>query len=755
MPVAASTPRPARRGQRAGRVRRLATPVLCALFATVPVASGFTADPDTPRIETFSVRDEPVGQVLLAFAEQTGISVVMDATVTGSVSVVLHDVGPRQVLNEVARAADLFVHERNGVYWLSKVRVRRTSRGGWQLDSKAARLQSVVAAIVRESGRSVVVRDGADRPVTTTARGHTIAEILAAVAAGQNLSITDHSDTLVIHEAERDDAAFHSGEPAPPAGSVEVTVSGDGEITLHAREATTEEILTTVADRSGTILLATGALTQQSDALELSAGSWNELYRRIGVAVDVVIERDADLLLVEPRHRTDAFEPFRRYAVFPTGTVPASEAADLLGTLPNLSVEWVDARSYRVVVSGLPGQIERGRAMLATLTTVERGDRLFSYRPTAATAAVVAAALAARFPEITFHSDAATNTVFATLPSAMFDTVHTAATDQGNRNRRLVYRCRHVTPEVARERIRAIYPEFVGVDATDRHTLVLHGPPALHEACRTLLTEIDRPVAQVRYDLCIIQYQHGDSRQHGVRASVEQDKSTTTIYAAPFTAAAAYDRITSFQFDFLSALGYRAALGISEELNNNTARMVVDTSLRARDGTPARLENASTFRYRDVLGDDESDGYRAVTREIDSGLTIELTGTVRGNRTVSVDIAITLSRSGTDMSGNGNPPPTSRKRVETSITAIVGQPVVIGGLLHREDSLAEHRFPLLGRIPVVRRLVNGRSQNREETELVMYLSAFPEATSTTPVRYAAQLQELRRIKEEETRDLPE
>ena len=262
--------------------------------------------------------------------------------------------------------------------------------------------------------------------------------------------------------------------------------------------------------------------------------------------------------------------------------------------------------------------------------------------------------------------------------------------------------------------------------------------------------EIDRPVAQVRYDLCIIQYQHGDSRQHGIRASIEQDESTTSIFSAPFVAAAAYDQITSFQFDFLSALGYRAALGISEELNNNTARLVVDTSLRARDGTPARLENASTFRYRDVLGDDDSDGYRAVTREIDSGLTIELTGTVRGNRTVSVDIAITLSRSGTDMSGNGNPPPTSRKRVETSVTARVGEPVVIGGLLHREDSLAEHRFPLLGEIPIVRRLVNGRSTSREETELVMYLSAFPEITTAAPVRRAVQLQELRRTHKRST-----
>ena len=340
-------------------IRPVVTTFLCVLLAVVPVISAFTADTDAdanaPRIETFSIRNEPVGQVLLAFAEQTGISVVMDATVTGSVSVVLHDVAPWEVLNEVARAADLFVREQNGVYWLSKVRVRRTSRGGWQLDSHAARLQSVVAAVVRESGRSIVVRDGADRPVTTAARTHSVRDLLVAVAAEQNLTVTERSDVLVVHKPVSEQAPENNALASPP-GIVEITVAADGGIALQAHEATTEKILTTVADRAGMVLLATGPPAQRTETLELSAENWTELYRRIGVALDVTIERDADLLLVEPRHRGNAFEPFRRYAVFPTGTVPASDAADLLTTIPELTVEWVDTRSYRVVVSGLPGK---------------------------------------------------------------------------------------------------------------------------------------------------------------------------------------------------------------------------------------------------------------------------------------------------------------------------------------------------------------------------------------------------------------
>jgi type II secretory ATPase GspE/PulE/Tfp pilus assembly ATPase PilB-like protein len=151
--------------------------------------------------------------------------------------------------------------------------------------------------------------------------------------------------------------------------------------------------------------------------------------------------------------------------------------------------------------------------------------------------------------------------------------------------------------------------------------------------------------------------------------------------------------MTSVQFDFLSTLGYRAALSVSEELTNNTARLVVDTSLRAAEGETVHLENASTYRYRDVLGDDDSDGYRAVTREIDSGLTVDLTGVLHGDRTISVEISVGLSKNGTDMSGNGNPPPTSRKQIETKVTIASGEAVVVGGLLQREESLAEHRFP--------------------------------------------------------------
>ncbi|MFW6229225.1 MAG: hypothetical protein ACOC2V_07170, partial [Alkalispirochaeta sp.] len=242
--------------------------------------------------------------------------------------------------------------------------------------------------------------------------------------------------------------------------------------------------------------------------------------------------------------------------------------------------------------------------------------------------------------------------------------------------------------------------------------------------------------------------QHSDSRQHGISASFERDRGGVQSVAAPLAAAATYDRLTSIHFDFLSALGYRAALGISEELTNNTARLIIDTTLRAADGVTAHLENSSTFRYRDVLGDDESEGYRAVTREIESGLTVEISGETRGDRTIAMDITVSLSKNGADMSGNGNPPPTTEKRVHTAGVVAFGEPIVVGGLLQREESDAEHRFPLLGSIPLVRRLVNGSTRRMEETELVIYVTAHPLDVHSPPVKRAAQLDELRRYREE-------
>jgi hypothetical protein len=708
---------------------------------------------DGEDIATFSIRDQPVGQVLLAFAEETGLSVITDSTVSGRISLVLHDMSAREVLYQIATAADLFVDDRHGVYHLSRISFHRDRDDRWQLGARGVTLPNIGAVVARESGTGIIIATDYPEPVVSTADGSTVLEVLENSLAGLPVIVREETGGLIIRDRDDDDRS-DGGTPFTPTATVDITGADtpEGGITLAASGATDGEICHAYAEASQSVLVAAHALGTRRESLRLSGPDWPDMDSRLEAALDISIRREGDLLLVQPPRGGDSFAGLRRRLLLETAGSTAPKVAGLLASIPGISVEWVEDTGDRILISGFSADLSAAREIMEELAGTGPQPAPFLFRCTGNDAAVVAEALALRFPRLDFQVDIHSNSVLSTVPRGSLEEVTTYAAGVDDENPRLIYRCAFVAPAEAREKVAAIYPGVSGVEGTDGRTVVFHASPPLHGRIRNLMEEIDQPIPQIRYDLCIIQYQHGDGRQRGLRASVDSGESTA-VFGPPLGFSAGYDRITTLQFDILSALGYRAALGLSEELTNNTARLLIDTSIHGRNGVTARVENASTYRYRDVLGDDDTDGYRAVTREIDTGLIVELTGTVQDDRSVAVDISVTISKNGTDMSTNGNPPTTSRKLIETRITAFMGEPVVIGGLLHRESDRGEQRFPFLGRIPVLRRLVNNHRIHEEETEFVLYLSVFSDNRQPEAAILAGQLRDLdeliRQFSEEE------
>jgi len=735
-------------------------PATTILFLTGLLVTGLwgltpAVSAEEAAVETFSVRDQPVGQVLLAFAEQTGLSVITDATVGGSVSLVLHDRTAREILHAIADTAELFVSERNGIFRLSRVDVHRDARGWWFLSSRGAPLERVAAIIASEAGIPVFLDLAGTMAVHASVQAASARLLLDRLADQLGLTLDSRAGAFTLaSKADEEGITGHGGRSGQNAQTERtepectVTADPDGGYHLTATGVTYREVCAAVADATGVGLLATAPFLERAETVTLYAPDRDTLYRRLGAALDVTLVRDGDLLLLGRDADRRDFASLRTLIVLDTGSVPAERAGELLRAIPGLTVEWIDPGGYRIVVSGLGGEISDATTLLASLSRSPDGTEVFGYRCVHTDAASTAEAIRIRFPDLPVRHDPVTNSIVGEVPPPLVEPVRTALEEIDTGARRFVYTCRYLPGDRASTSVSERFPTVSVTVASDGRLLLLEGPAALQPTVTRFLTRLDRPEPQIRYDICVLQYQHSDSRQHGITGSFVRDRSGVQSVALPLAAAATYDRLAAIQFDFLSTLGYRAALGISEELTNNTARLIIDTTLRAADGVTATLENSSTFRYRDVLGDDETEGYRAVTREIDSGLTIEISGVSRSDRTVALDITVALSKNGTDMSGNGNPPPTTEKRVHTAGLVAFGEPIVVGGLLQREESDAEHRFPLLGSIPLLRRLVNGSTRRMEETELVIYVTAHPLEVTSPPIRRAEQLGVLRRYRED-------
>lgn len=233
------------------------------------------------------------------------------------------------------------------------------------------------------------------------------------------------------------------------------------------------------------------------------------------------------------------------------------------------------------------------------------------------------------------------------------------------------------------------------------------------------LEEIDKPVSRIRYDLLIMQYQSTDGKSwkpnfKAGRVSIGDMNEANVNLGS----------VLDFNMDVVSAFGTKFALELQSAITNSKAKVFADTTLNGVSGSQIIFANTNTYRYRDNNLDPETGEpiYSGITKEIISGLKLDITGTVTGDGMITSKITASVSRQGTDLSTTtGNPPPTSEKVVTTEVRAKSGEPVVLSGLVQNEESENVSRSPFLSRIPIVGRLFKGSEKSSEKTELVIYL----------------------------------
>lgn len=242
------------------------------------------------------------------------------------------------------------------------------------------------------------------------------------------------------------------------------------------------------------------------------------------------------------------------------------------------------------------------------------------------------------------------------------------------------------------------------------------------EAYENLIEKLplfDRPVARVRYDLLIMQYQSTDGSKFSQNLKVGK-LSPGDMNIAAFQIGSVLD----FNVNVVAAFGLKFALALQAAISESKAKVYADTTLNGVSGSSINFQCTNTYRYRDNNLDPETGEpiYSGVTKEIISGLKLEVTGTVTGDGMITSKITASVSRQGTDLSTTtGNPPPTSEKVVTTEVRAKSGEPVILSGLVQNEESENVSRTPFVSRVPLLGNLFKAKEKSAEKVELVIYL----------------------------------
>ncbi|MFP4206986.1 MAG: type II secretion system protein GspD [Spirochaetaceae bacterium] len=699
--------------------RVLAATVL-ALAVAVTARAEKTHAPETveerlaAELPQLEFRDEELANVFLVIADFAGVSVVTDETVRGRVTQLLGPMAVREALDVMAGEHGMFWWRSGETVRVSAVRIRYDAKT--ECADVRAR-EAPVSAVARRAAAEMEPPLLTDRlpedPVTFRAEGVSAAELAQLlVRRYPRYAVEITEGNIYVRDGER-----HEGQER----SAVLELSGSGE-TFSARvhRVPLQTVLARLFPLGKREYVLLGARDREVRDISLEGHGFDELLERILSAASASYDREAGTYYVydiDERRVQARLEQTVRVGL---RHLSADRLERLLpGELARTAALRLDPAEDSVVASGSREEVA---SILRFLEAVDRPLEEREFRRFDLAHAEVEEVLAG-LPE-RFGSLGALR-----VPGGNALVVRSDAARAEELERYLALLDRRPAPEVVRlgyiraeDLLRHLPPE---VDARHLHTtpdprvVMVSGSADTQRRLLGALEVIDKPVPQLRYQLLVVQYEEGRSVEWSpeARNARMQPGETTAVLAR-------VGELLSLDFDVVTSLGYRFALDLSARMSNDEARVLADTTLSGLSGRRVELRNTNTFRYRDreIDADTGEANSLGVTREITSGLVVEIEGWSSGDGMITMDIAATLSRRGTDVSNDGaNPPPTSERVVDTQVRAPSGRPVVVGGLVQQDASVSVRKVPLLGSIPVVGALFRSTTRSVEETELVLYV----------------------------------
>lgn len=260
--------------------------------------------------------------------------------------------------------------------------------------------------------------------------------------------------------------------------------------------------------------------------------------------------------------------------------------------------------------------------------------------------------------------------------------------------------------------------------ADDDSVLYFRGTESSWKNLQAQIELCDRPARLLRYDLLIMQYDDSSQNSWDISMGAGNMKLGDRN-----SLSAVLGSVMGFNLNVVTAFGITFAVRLQSSIEENHAKVFADTTLHGVSGKKINFQNTSTYRYRDNNLDPTTGKpiYSGITKEISSGIKLEIQGWVSGDGMITSTVTASLSRQGMDTSSKtGNPPPTTEKIVTTEVRGKSGEPLILSGLVLNADSYQQKRVPFLSKLPLLGNLFKSKETNSENSQVVIYLVPFLE-----------------------------
>ncbi len=230
------------------------------------------------------------------------------------------------------------------------------------------------------------------------------------------------------------------------------------------------------------------------------------------------------------------------------------------------------------------------------------------------------------------------------------------------------------------------------------------------------IDKIDYPTPVVIIEAIIVEYKAGITRDYGF-SSTGKLHNFTEIQFQPGSTSTTTGGIISGSYDKEAWESGQFSAFLKALETENKAKVIAKPHISTLSGHEAEMNVGSDQYFEVTTGNVETP--LTSLEKIQTGVILKLKAWVTGNDEIILELHPEVSDF-IQTSGSGKAA-TTNKKADATVRVKDGDIIVIGGLIKRDDTFAEDRFPVAGKIPIIGYFFSQFKKKDEGTELVFYI----------------------------------
>jgi type IV pilus assembly protein PilQ len=300
-------------------------------------------------------------------------------------------------------------------------------------------------------------------------------------------------------------------------------------------------------------------------------------------------------------------------------------------------------------------------------------------------------------------------------------------------------RLKHLIATTTLELIPASLTKDVAAKVVPEHNgLVLTGPMTSIALVEAFIDKIDQPVAQVLFEVLVVDYTRSEDSEFGITANNFGADSGLPgqIYYPMIDISGTGDSLNSVLRSLERHLGWSNLGTLDSDFfirlrmmqQEGRANVRSHPQIAAMNSHPASIVIGTTQYYllestTSYLGQGTSEPVQTAQRfeTITAEMNLEVIPYVNQNRELTVEIKAEFGTPTVQF--DPDIPPTINRRLLTSmVTLRDGETIVLGGLVQDTESKTIRKFPILGSLPIIGRLFQNHISSDVKSELMVYIT---------------------------------